>query len=253
MLELIRMNGKKDRTLTAEQEERVIQLTKQIQANSNDAVLHLYGSAGHEMKPQPNLSEWVKNLLNVLKKSGLHHVATVFDGKEMSAHQRGYGLGMLRAGLALMEKVVVNNKPDFELSKEGKTKIGENAVNALQDLASAAGSAIPSDKDIRKVLWLIFSEDDPRQAAEFFHGLADGLSYGQPESNRDTMATPVHMWLLQNWRAVEKFPNVPSLHRRYIAKGGNSKLFPLSRFAQICRRLKLHLSEAGRPRKKQSR
>jgi len=204
------------------------------------------------MVAQPDVSPWVKNLLNVLKKSGLHHVALAFEGVEFSVHQRGYGLGMFRASLALAEKMAVGQTPGRTLSKDGSAELVKMSGNLVQELVNKTGGQLPTDNELRDTLWLVYSEEEPADAADFFRGLADGLNHAQPDNKRDTLATPVHLWLLLNWRAIERFPNIPALHRCYIAKGGDAKLFPLGRFAQICRRLELHLAEAGRPRKKQS-
>ena len=41
------------RTLTADEEKLALLLTKQVHENGADAVLHLFGSAGHRMVAQP--------------------------------------------------------------------------------------------------------------------------------------------------------------------------------------------------------
>lgn len=88
---------------------------------------------------------------------------------------------------------------------------------------------------------------------EFFGAYVDAMERaekGLDVGTYGTTATPIYIFLVQNWRSVERVPTVAILHKgcgRYL---GAKLVGELKTFQKLCQRIGLKLHSRGRPRNK---
>lgn len=185
------------------------------------------------------LPAWVKNLLALQDITSLFALQPLAGGPDnvITPYRAGYGFGSAKAGMTSLR------------SSSAVAKIGLGKKEFTRFVANTNDGERLNARALKEALCHGALKLPNKDAANFCRGFADGLVAFEPDQSRDSLATPIQLWLLTNWRAVERFPSVPALYRHFTATCGEKLNCDQARFAQICQRAKLRLRARGRPRK----